>query len=296
MQASPASLHRKLWVNRLAESLSAWKTWYSVLALIAFLFASQIALLPQLAESLVPHEHIQNILQNASVPLQFIGFSILSLIFIRLFAKKWPTVEDLGLKPRITLQELVLILVVFLLSHAFFILISTGIDSSTQAKQLFEELGLKQGLAYSLPLVFSSVILAPVCEELLYRGVMLRSIHDGLARKGFVILAPALSLAAASLFFALPHVADSLLGRMSLAYIVTGLAFGFIYIRTGSLTAAMLSHALQSCYAFGNILIYGRGDSAVSPLVYLLVFGCPLWTYLSARTLWLLLPKTHQPA
>lgn len=30
----------------------------------------------------------------------------------------------------------------------------------------------------------ASVILAPVCEELLYRGVVVRPVHDALARRG----------------------------------------------------------------------------------------------------------------
>ena len=174
--------------------------------------------------------------------------------------------EELGLTPRITLKDLALILVVFLVTHAFFMLISMGVDTSAQAEKLFDELGLNHGFAYSLPLAVRSVILAP-----------------------------AISLALASPFFALPHFGGALLDRLSLAYILTGLAFGFVYIRTGSLTAAMVSHSLQSCFAFSNVLLYGRGETAVSPFLYLLVFGCPVWTYLSAKALWLLLPK-EQPS
>lgn len=285
----------QLWVNRLAERPSAWKIWYCVLALIALMLGSQVTLLLQVANDLVGHEHVKNILENAAPPFQFVGFSILSLIFIRLATKKWPTVEELGLTPRITLKDLALILVVFLVTHAFFMLISMGVDTSAQAEKLFDELGLNHGFAYSLPLVVSSVILAPICEELLYRGIMLRCVHDALIRQGFLIMAPAISLALSSLFFALPHLGGALLDRMSLAYILTGLAFGFVYIRTGSLTAAMVSHSLQSCFAFSNVLLYGRGETAVSPFLYLLVFGCPVWTYLSAKALWLLLPK-EQPS
>lgn len=103
--------------------------------------------------------------------------------------------------------------------------------------------------------------------------------------------APALSfialfaIALSALAFALPHLGDSLTGRQAIAYMITGCVFGVVYVLTGSITAAMVSHALQSWVTYAHILYFGHGDSTVHPLLWILVLGCPVWVYLVARLL-----------
>lgn len=103
--------------------------------------------------------------------------------------------------------------------------------------------------------------------------------------------APALSfialfaIALSALAFALPHLGDSLTGRQAIAYMITGCVFGVVYVLTGSITAAMVSHALQSWVTYAPILYFGQGDSTVHPLLWILVLGCPVWVYLVARLL-----------
>lgn len=103
--------------------------------------------------------------------------------------------------------------------------------------------------------------------------------------------APALSfialfaIALSALAFALPHLGDSLTGRQAIAYMITGCVFGVVYVLTGSITAAMVSHALQSWVTYAQILYFGHGDSTVHPLLWILVLGCPVWVYRVARLL-----------
>lgn len=103
--------------------------------------------------------------------------------------------------------------------------------------------------------------------------------------------APALSfialfaIALSALAFALPHLGDSLTGRQAIAYMITGCVFGVVYVLTGSITAAMVSHALPSWVTYARILYFGHGDSTVHPLLWILVLGCPVWVYLVARLL-----------
>ena len=103
--------------------------------------------------------------------------------------------------------------------------------------------------------------------------------------------APALSfialfaIALSALAFALPHLGDSLTGRQAIAYMITGCVFGVVYVLTASITAAMVSHALQSWVTYAQILYFGHGDSTVHPLLWILVLGCPVWVYLVARLL-----------
>lgn len=132
----------------------------------------------------------------------------------------------------------------------------------------------------------SSLILAPICEELLYRGVVVRPVHDDLVRRGLGRwLSAGVAVTLGAVLFALPHLGESLTGRDAVAYLVTGLAFGVVYVLTGSMTATMVSHALQSWASFGQVLLFGRGDSEVSPIVWVIVLGCPLWVYLGALAL-----------
>lgn len=92
-------------------------------------------------------------------------------------------------------------------------------------------------------------------------------------------------IALSALAFALPHLGDSLTGRQAIAYMITGCVFGVVYVLTGSITAAMVSHALQSWVTYAQILYFGHGDSTVHPLLWILVLGCPVWVYLVARLL-----------
>ena len=104
---------------------------------------------------------------------------------------------------------------------------------------------LAAGLLPAVSSVVSAVILAPACEKLLYRGAMPHPIHDALARRGSGTLAAIVSILVSAGFFAMPHLGGSLTGRTAIAYVVTGIAFGLVYVITGSMTAAMVSHSLQ---------------------------------------------------
>ena len=93
------------------------------------------------------------------------------------------------------------------------------------------------GSSGMLPAVLASCIAAPVVEELLCRGVMLRGLRVR-RTAGAAILASALLFAAMHLnpwqgFIALP----------------LGLAYGWLTLRTGSLLSSMLAHTLHNTLA-----------------------------------------------
>ncbi|MFD8880644.1 hypothetical protein [Corynebacterium xerosis] len=71
---------------------------------------------------------------------------------------------------------------------------------------------------------------------------------------------------------------------------ITGSVVGVAYVLTGSITAAMVSHALQSWVTYAPILYFGHGDSTVHPLLWILVLGCPVWVDLVARLLQAVFP------
>ena len=83
--------------------------------------------------------------------------------------------------------------------------------------------------------------------------------------------------------------AEDTINVMSIAHLLTGAGPAW-RVLTG-LIAAMLGHSLQSMVVFGQVLIFGRGDTDVHPLLWILVFGCPIWVYLGSQLMRVMLPR-----
>ncbi|MDO5671162.1 MAG: CPBP family intramembrane metalloprotease [Corynebacterium sp.] len=263
-------------MNRLATHLTTWRAWYAILSVPAFLLGS-LAVMGG----------------AAFVPVSFVLFAFLALAFLALASRRWPSRADLGLKWGLSGRDIVVVLVVFVVTHAAFWLLGrlAGGSQGDQATQFFQEMNLDGPLGAAVVATFSSVVLAPICEEILYRGAVVRPIHDAFARRGRAWLGAALGIGVSALLFAMPHLAEDKIDIMSIAYVLTGVGFGLVYVLTGSMTAAMVSHSLQSMAAFGQVLIFGRGDTDVHPVIWILVFGCPLWVYLGSQLLRVVLPR-----
>jgi uncharacterized protein len=93
-------------------------------------------------------------------------------------------------------------------------------------KQLFAELLGDR----SLPTVLMLVVAAPICEELLFRGIIL----DGLLKN----YAPRRAIIWSALFFGIGHLNP----WQFVAGFVLGLFMGWVYYRTRSLTATVFIH------------------------------------------------------
>ena len=124
------------------------------------------------------------------------------------------------------------------------------------------------------------VVLAPVLEELLCRGILLESLR---ARYGVIT-----ALWASSLFFAVMHLHVTL----AVNALVLGLILGFIYLRTDSLYATILLHGFNNAIAM-TLLLFGMESLTLSELlpnrtlyacVYVLamaVFALAAWRMMS---------------
>lgn len=102
--------------------------------------------------------------------------------------------------------------------------------------------------------VLTLVVIAPVLEEVLCRGIVLESIR---AKYGVVA-----ALFISSLFFAVLH------GNLALAFnaFIMGLILGFIYIETSSILSVIILHALNNGFAFLLIMV-GVGDMTLRSLL-----------------------------
>lgn len=273
--------------NRLAAHPTRWRWWYALLAVPAFVVGSTVVMVAEPAgDGTVPP------LAAILPALSFVAFAGVALALIAVVARRWPSARDLGLTRRLGGRDLALIVAVFVVTHVLFWLLTRNTGSAADsARALFRDMRLDAGLFPAFMALFTAVILAPVCEEILYRAAVLRPIHDHLARRGRATLGAVLGIAVSSVLFAMPHLGDGASAPVMASYLLTGVAFGLVYVLTGSLTAAMVSHSLQSAFAFGQVLLFGAGDATVSPVLYVLVFGCPLWVYLVARGLRAVLPE-----
>lgn len=111
----------------------------------------------------------------------------------------------------------------------------------------------------NLLLVIGMVILAPICEEIFFRGFIQRA-YEGRSKKyGYVI---------AALIFGSYHILNGISEVIPTA--ILGICMGFLAYRTGSLAPSMLFHATANMCAilFGGVL---SADMHGSNLVWLCI-------------------------
>lgn len=110
----------------------------------------------------------------------------------------------------------------------------------------------------------TAVVLAPVFEEILCRGLVLEAVRR---RWGDVV-----AVLISALFFGLVHVEPS----TALAGFVVGGIFGTIYIRTHSLFSTIILHSINNVFAFA-LICFGLDDVPLSGVlggsVYHAVYG-----------------------
>lgn len=126
-----------------------------------------------------------------------------------------------------------------------------------------------------LALMVTICALAPLAEELLYRGIVLKGLYDllcrwGLGRAGAALLA----LLASSVGFAMAHAGDGQTVSSLSTLGLLGLALGGLYVVTGQLWGAVLAHALNNCFAVAQVLV--AGDLRLAPVAMIALAAGPL--------------------
>lgn len=134
-------------------------------------------------------------------------------------------------------------------------------------------------------------IMAPICEEWLCRGVILRGLlnyrHKFPAAEGERArgMSPALAIVISAIFFAAIH------GNVwqGITAFAIGCLFGYVYYRTGSLKMTMLMHCVNNTFA---VLVGKYGSEAIKDAKSILEV-VSVWQYViifaaSAAFLWLL--------
>lgn len=268
--------------NKLMEKLTNWPIWFAAFALVVFLLPSFLISLLNIFFS------NSKILTQISPIIQFSLIAILPILFIRAYQRKKPSKSDLWLDNDLNWSSIKIIVIVFIITHICFYLLWKISWAPSNAVTLFKEYGFDKSSWAAIIAIITSVVFAPICEEIFYRGIIFRSLHDGSTRffkksKSIFTWPIIISITLTAVAFILPHVQDFKFEVYNIAYFVSSAGFSLVYILTWSLMAAMVSHSLQSCLAFSQILIFWHGDFVVSPFVYIIVFLCPLIVYLLAK-------------
>lgn len=130
--------------------------------------------------------------------------------------------------------------------------------------------------------LLTTTVCAPVLEEILFRGLILGSCRERFGGFWAVIIS--------SILFALAHF--SVPQQLVNAFIV-GIILGFIYIRTGSLLAVMVLHAINNGLAFITMEFFSDQsnltlrDMIVSDTLYWIVYGlCVVVFILAMINVW----------
>ncbi|MEY2931053.1 MAG: putative rane peptidase YdiL [Pseudomonadota bacterium] len=100
-------------------------------------------------------------------------------------------------------------------------------------------------------LVVFGILLAPVAEELVFRGVLFRKWRRTLGSVKGLLLSSAL--------FGVIH------GGGMLPVAVAGLSFSLLYTSTRSLWAPILAHILNNCFSVASVLVWSLGGRRFVP-------------------------------
>jgi membrane protease YdiL (CAAX protease family) len=175
------------------------------------------------------------LLQSNTAMLEYVltaaasfSFSAAALLYLRFVDKsRKPLSVRLGLSAsRLTFRNIGLGLLLFAVILAFEALVSAASGAAGVSIQTNVNLLLTGAPAWFL--IFT-VFLAPINEEVLFRGLMV----------------PRIGIVASAILFALPHITyDSTFAIEVIAALLFGVLAGYVYRKTGSLYASITAHML----------------------------------------------------
>jgi|GEM_PF-1627103 len=214
----------------------------------------------------VLHFTLGSQVQRAHLP---IGIAYGQLLFF--FAIPWSTVLALGLQPRSFLAfawPLGRTWPWILLASAAGFFLAGGMNSLNQwlvgpeLARLFDSTRILRGrpIAEQIAIGLGVTLLAPLGEEVLFRGYLLRALRARYGTRAALLVTSAI--------FAAMHLNPA----SFLALLVLGLLFGLLRLASGSLVPALVGHAMQNGLTALAVLL-DISDPETEPLDPLLALG-----------------------
>jgi membrane protease YdiL (CAAX protease family) len=232
-----------------AEETPDWPPWMAPVALFGGLVLAAvgglIVDLPAAAFGVnITSSHIPGGLEIADTIVQDIAFIVVAVLFARMggrVVRSW----QFGLRPpRLRLLWAVLLpLALFLVFLIFSVIWAGLLDESTKEK-ILEQLGANEGTSLLLFSAALTCVIAPICEEFLFRGFIFTALRNW---KG---MWPAAIIT--GLLFGGVHVGSApVVDLVPLAFLGFGLCL--LYRITGSLYPCIAAHSLNNSIAYGSL-------------------------------------------
>lgn len=233
----------------------AWPPGFALIAAVGGLTAAVvvIGLAAALFEALGGDADASHFTVFATV-LQGLAFLATALVLAR---SRGPLrARDFGLRPA-RVKRIVLWTIAVGTSYFLFLALYSQLVN-LEADTTPEKLGADNGDAGIAGLVLAAVLLAPVVEEIFFRGMIFRSLRNGVG----VILAAAISGA----FFGLLHWDFATVERLLqvIPLVVFGIALALLYAWSGSLWGSIVLHGTNNAIASGVVALQRDSELGVT--------------------------------
>lgn len=221
----------------LERPLAGWRWWEAILVYLAAVLVGGFIAIPILQAVRPPRNG--ELAANLAIGLVELG---VILLWLRRLHPEWRDAMGLPTRDRLlpefaagALRGVVLVLLITFpigigLSLLFALITGREIAPPEQLPAVLDGTGVALALIYA-------VIVAPLAEELFFRGCLFRSLRD---RHGFRPAAAWSSLTFGLVHYVPAPIAESLL--LMTAMIFTGLGLAWIYERRGTIVAPIAAH------------------------------------------------------
>ena len=192
----------------------------------------------------ITSSHIPGGLEIADTVVQDLIFILTAILFARMggrTVRSW----QFGLRPpRLRLLWTVLLPLGLFVAFLIFSVIWAGILDESTKEKILEQLGANEGTSLLLLSAALTCVIAPICEEFLFRGFIFTALRNW---KG---MWPAAIIT--GLLFGGVHVGSApVVDLVPLAFLGFGLCL--LYRITGSLYPCIAAHSLNNSIAYGSL-------------------------------------------
>jgi uncharacterized protein len=226
-----------------------WPAWMAPAALFGGLVLAAVGgLIVDLPAAVfgvnITASHIPAGLEIADTAVQDIAFVLVAVLFARMggrVVRAW----QFGLRPpRLRRLWTVLLPFALLLVFVIFSVIWAGLLHESTKEKLLEQLGANEGTTLLLLSAALTCVVAPVCEELLFRGFIFTALRNWQGTWPAAIIT--------GLLFGGVHVGSApVIDLVPLAFLGFGLCL--LYRITGSLYPCIAAHSLNNSIAYGSL-------------------------------------------
>ncbi len=167
-------------------------------------------------------------LRRLRAPLAFLGL-------------RWPAPRDVGLTLVLLIPWYVGIIIVSAASAAAF---NGGRMVPSNSRLIFVQ--RPGGIGILLLALLVTAVAAPICEEVFFRGMLLRLLQSRVPLWAAVLLS--------AIAFGLAHASPAVSAALLPTFMYMGIVLAAVYVRTGSLTTNILLHGLSN--AIATVAVY----------------------------------------